>query len=164
MFARPDARAAVGALIETLKAQGDTYRRWLIPEARQAAATALGRIGPVAEPAVPALIDVLRERSPDAFFLRPAAATALGRIGQPVERVVSALTDALRSKPRDTEIIEPAFRALGRIGPGSAPAIPTLLKTLESPLTFDGAAIRAALWCKSARPPPKPRRTDRKNS
>jgi len=92
-----------------------------------------------------ALIDVPRERSPDAFRLRPAAATALGRIGQPVERVVSALTDALRSKPRDMEIIEPAVRALGRIGPGSVPAIPTLLKTLESPLTFDGAAIRAAL-------------------
>ena len=120
----PDAKAAVPALIKTLRAEGDTYRQWEVAETRQAAAIALGHIGPAAESAVPALIEALQDKSNGAIFLRPAAATALGEIGQPVEQVVPTLTGVLRGRTISDPEIEPAVRALGRIGPGSEAAIP----------------------------------------
>jgi hypothetical protein len=65
--------AAIPALVENL------HRR--STEVREAAAVALGRLGPDARDAVPDLIGVLRDGV--GVHMRIAAADALGRIGEP---------------------------------------------------------------------------------
>jgi HEAT repeat protein len=116
---------------------------------RQAAAEALGDLGPDAVPAVPALVDALRRRDtarPAALALArmgpqgvdalltvdPAGVPgevleeALARAGPPA---VPALVAALdRSEgPTATLLVE----ALGRMGPGAEAALPTLARLLR---------------------------------
>jgi HEAT repeat protein len=131
----PAARAAVPALIKTLRAKHAPNKVYVYA-ARKEAAKTLGRIGPAAESAVPALIEVLQDESPSAILVHEAAVTALGDIGQPAELVVPALIQALQraNLAFNWTVAEQAVRALGRLGSRSEPAIPTLLDMLESPI------------------------------
>lgn len=108
---------AVPALIEELKNPD--------PQKREEAATALGRIGPVAAAAIEPLIATFAD--PD-LYLRGAAAVALSRIGA---GAVSALTDALADP--NPEIRWSAAIALGRLGPHAASAVTALSRALNDP-------------------------------
>jgi len=82
---------------------------------RRDAAEALGRIGPAAEMAIPALVERLK-RDPEST-VRQFAARALGRMGPQSEQVVLALTLAL--KDRSESVREWAAEALERIEVGN---------------------------------------------
>lgn len=78
--------AAVPLMIENLQYRDPEPERQA--EVRRQAAEVLARIGPDAEPAVPALIEALQDPSPS---VRKAAAHALGQIGPAAEAAVPAL-------------------------------------------------------------------------
>ncbi len=87
----------------------------------------LGEMGPEAEPAIEALIELIdgpcRRTQHEALI-------ALGKIGPAAEAAVPALTEALRHT--DGPCRYGAVYALGRIGPEAEPAKPILLETTES--------------------------------
>jgi HEAT repeat protein len=95
------------------------------PKAREAAPRALGRIGPAAAPAVPALADALTD--PDQA-VRLSAASALGWIGPAAAPAVPALIEVLADP--DQRVRGIASGALGLIGP---PAVPALANALADP-------------------------------
>lgn len=95
------------------------------PTEQEAAATALGRIG---MPAVPALIQVLRHRDP---AVRKQAALVLARIGPEAFEAVPELTATLDDT--DESVRKAAARALGQIGPAAAEAVPALMRSLVQP-------------------------------
>ena len=107
---------------------------------RIAAADDLGHIGQIkksyTEPAVPALIDALRDTDAG---VRKAAANALGKVDPDVKLAVPALTDALKDKV--PPVRQAAASALGLIGPDAKDAIPTLRETQKD---SDRAVSRAA--------------------
>ena len=89
---------------------------------QEAAADALGRIGP---PAIPQLIDLLK--SPDAD-VRLIAAQVLARMGSDAKEAVPNLIPLL--KDPDERVRKAATRTLGRIGPDAAAAVPELMQAL----------------------------------
>jgi HEAT repeat protein len=81
------------------------------PGVRERAAVALGRLGPEAKPAVPALILAIRDESN--WVIRAEAAIALGNIGPEAKAALRTLVAALRD---DSEYVrEQAARALLQI-------------------------------------------------
>jgi HEAT repeat protein len=92
------------------------------PEVRQSACVEIGKIGPRAAPAIPALIEQLMEEKGG---LRHGPAEALGRIGA---TAVAPLLERLRREPDAEDSI---FLALERMGPEAEPAIPMLLDALK---------------------------------
>ncbi|AWM36210.1 HEAT repeat protein [Gemmata obscuriglobus] len=113
------------------------------PGERVVAAELLGDLGPKAEGAVQALVEVIRSTpapAPIPFadqrewsreeaaadFLLKATWDALERIGP---KAVPALTELLTHP--DAEIRERASAVLGAIGPGAADAVPALIKCLS---------------------------------
>jgi HEAT repeat protein len=62
---------------------------------REAAARALGAIGPQTKEVVPALVRALADSE---WFVRQSAAVALGRIGPAAKEALPALTKALRDE------------------------------------------------------------------
>jgi HEAT repeat protein len=110
-----------------------TLRRGATTE-RLRAAQALGRLGPLALEALPALADRLSD--PDES-IRSAAAAAAGQMGP---TAVPILRRGLSHF--DKQVRRQSVWALGRIGPPAAPAVPDLciaLKDLD-PRTGTGAA------------------------
>jgi len=111
--------------------------RWVVeddqPYVREWAAHGLGRIGPRAKAAVPALINALED---DYYNVRHAAAEALGDIGVATAPVVEALVRRLEDEKSYVRTC--ATRALAEFGPKARAAIPALLKHLE-----DADALRA---------------------
>jgi len=105
---------------------------------RQNAINALGAIGPAAEPAVPALIDVLRNSprtekgasgpSKLAGNSRSAAAAALGRIGPRAKGAVQALAAALNDE--NLPVRRWSATSLGEIGVDARSAVPALVRAL----------------------------------
>ena len=89
---------------------------------KDAAADALGRIGPSA---VPALAQALHSADPD---VRLKAVEVLARMGSDAAEAVPDLV-ALLDDP-DERIRKAATRTLGRIGPEAAPAVPALMRSL----------------------------------
>lgn len=69
---------------------------------RAAAARALGNFGPLARPAIPALISILR--GPEDRWTQAAAADALGELALDPELVIPALTASLQSSNRTLQI------------------------------------------------------------
>jgi len=106
--------------------------------ARAAAASALGRLGAAAAPAISALVDALRDSQDSA---RAAAAEALGRLGD--QRAIPALVQSLRDPSADVR--GRSAGALGEIGGPAAVAIPKLLETLHDPESLVRATAVEAL-------------------
>lgn len=97
------------------------FRQWGL---RETTIDTLARIG---KPAVPALVEALRDPNPD---LRDQAALALARIGPQAEEAVPDLIAALND---DNEVVrKDVVRALGQVGPQAAVAIPELIDVLRS--------------------------------
>lgn len=97
-------------------------------EVRWNAARTLGKIGPDAVAAVPALIEQLQD---DDALVREHAAEALGDIGPPASQAVPALVEAL-SDPV-TRVRRDAVRSLGQIGPSAKQAAPAVRRLLADP-------------------------------
>jgi HEAT repeat protein len=91
------------------------------PRRAAGAADTLGRIGPAASAAVPALVAALKAR------VSLPAISALGSIGPDAEAAVPALITAL-AKPA---LRREAVITLGKIGPHAAAAIPALVAALQ---------------------------------
>jgi HEAT repeat protein len=97
-----DKAYTVSGLLEMLKDQD--------PKVRYTAVSHLGKFGPTAKEAVPALTATLKD--PDTS-VRIGATYALARIGPDAEAAVPALKDALKDK--DREVREGAAYALKQI-------------------------------------------------
>jgi HEAT repeat protein len=98
---------------------------------RQAAAEALAKVGPRA---VPALVDVLKDREPSS---RDAAANSLRLMGPGAKEAVTAL--AARLKDDSPDVRQRAAEALGAIGPDAKDAAPALVEALKDPGNAEGA-------------------------
>ena len=105
----PAANVDVSAQIEQLKSP-DT-------NARVEAATTLASAGPNAAPALPALIEALKNDSDP--LVRRLAAYALGQIGPDAKEAIPALTAALQSG--DREMITSVINAIRAIDPSAMP-------------------------------------------
>jgi HEAT repeat protein len=86
----------------------------------------LAEMGPLAAPAVPALIEALRIKND----IPHGAVRALGRIGPAAKEAVPALCECLKEK-LSYGLRTEAAEALGRIGPAASPAIPALKELLR---------------------------------
>lgn len=93
---------------------------------RQAAARGMGRIGPQAKEAVPALLVALDDESSG---VAAEAAAALGAIQAPETRVIDGLIEALNNK--DGEVRRYAAYALSQYGAKARSAGPALTKLLR---------------------------------
>lgn len=116
----------VPALIKALKSK---EAEGMLPSS---AAEALGRLGPAAESAVPALIETMKRNEP---FIADHAAEALGKIGP---AAVPALREVLSTS--NGAVWAHAARALGSAGPASKDTISLLLESLSQ----DDPSVRAA--------------------
>jgi HEAT repeat protein len=102
---------------------------------RLEAARALGKLGPAAAVAVPALIAALQERN---LNLRLAAVSALGGVGAAAAPAIPALAVAMAGV--HLVLARLAAQALSRIG---LPAVATLVELLQS---SDPYVRREATW------------------
>jgi HEAT repeat protein len=92
---------------------------------QEAAADALGRIGPAA---VPSLTQALQNPDPE---VRLKAVEVLGRMGVDAKDAVPHLVRLLDDP--DDQVRKAATRTLGRIGPPAQEAVPALMRTLLQP-------------------------------
>jgi HEAT repeat protein len=118
-FARAEASDAVPPLVDLLDHK-EANVRWN-------AARTLGKIGPGAKTAVPALVVRLREDSDPA--VREHAAEALGDIGPDAKEGVPALVQALRDE--NAKVRRDSARSLGQIGPAARAAVAALNDRLK---------------------------------
>jgi len=132
--AQTGAGASVADLVKDLR--GPDWDR------RVMAAAMLGSLGAAAKPALPALLDGLKD--PEATVLyRTAATLTLGQIGPEAKEAIPALIELLRARdtrpgldPSDTDLWHQARAnaayALGHIGPAdTAAVIPALLDAVR---------------------------------
>ncbi len=91
------------------------------------AVAVIDRLGPKAKEAVPALIDELKDPSPE---YRRQVEFALATIGPDAKAAVPALVKELNDE--DPRVRRTACYALGKIGPAAADALPELQKNLTS--------------------------------
>ncbi len=98
---------------------------------------ALGSLGPLAEGAVPALIEILSIKEEETekdkrklylYFAQNEVAKTLGKIGPSAKKAVPALVGALNVESEHTR--EAAAKALGKIGPAAHAALPALFERL----------------------------------
>jgi HEAT repeat protein len=120
-------------------------------EVRLMAALALGHAGPEAEPAVPALTELLSDPSPD---VRVAAAEALGKVGPAATGAVPGMA-ALLKEDQPARVVR-VLKALRRLRGANYEAIPAFVEATRHPdaetrenaseaLGEAGAAARDAL-------------------
>jgi HEAT repeat protein len=110
------------------------------PTAQAQGALGLGKLGPAAAPAVPALIDALE--SP-ALLVRQNAALALGDIGPDARAAVPSLTSSLADP--EWQVRRAAAVALGMIGPEAKPAEKALEQLTADKNSLVQKAAREAL-------------------
>jgi HEAT repeat protein len=104
---------------------------------QEAAAEALGRIGPAA---LPQLVELLKSPQAD---VRLIAAQVIARMGSDAKEAVPALIPLLNDP--DERVRKAATRTLGRIGPDAAAAVPELLEALvESESASPEGEVRRA--------------------
>lgn len=116
--------AAVPILLEALTRE-EGFRA---SARRELAARTLGRLGPLARPAVPALTSALAD--PEAS-IRIAAADGLGAMGPVAKDAVPQLVRILTDKQEVEWGHVAAARALGRIGPAALAAVPDLVAAMN---------------------------------
>ena len=92
--------------------------------------------------AVPALIDLLKDKDPD---LQRTVVRILGQIGPPAREAVPSIAEILHDK--DWQFRSVAAVALGQIGPDAKPAVAELTAALK-----DGERLRAGLRNRGPRP------------
>ncbi len=95
------------------------------PKDRSYAIQVLGKIGPAANTAIPAIKEQMKDK---ADVLRLECAVALVNLGQVSQDVADVLCALLKSQ--QMEIQAQAAATLGRIGAKAAPAIPDLVNCL----------------------------------
>jgi HEAT repeat protein len=120
---------------------------------RQTAAAALGRIGPPAKTAVPALLDsykasVKLDLATDQGGARRAVIEAMARIDPDPKTYLPLLQDALK-KDRDPGVLVAAVTAAGRLGTSAKPAVPLLREVQQLSLAVqpagDASGVRKAV-------------------
>src|SRR5262249_7094270 len=93
-----------------------------IPEVRRSGVEALEAMGPLAEPAIPELVQALGDSN---LFVRWAAARTLGWLApRSAPQVVPGLVCLLRE--HDIDVRTAAITALGQYGPAAGSAVPAL--------------------------------------
>lgn len=102
--------------------------RELDEETRWNAARTIGKVGPTATAAIPALVAALQD---EAATVREHAAEALGDIGPNAGEAVGALASVLTD--RATRVRRDAVRSLGQIGATARPAVPEIKRLLHDP-------------------------------
>jgi glyceraldehyde-3-phosphate dehydrogenase type I len=100
-------------------------KSWLSAN-RAKAAKALGKIGPVTDQVIPALIKALEDSD---WEVRYYAAKALGKIGPVAKDAAPALIKVLEDS--DSYVRRYAAEALGKIGPVTDQVIPALVRALK---------------------------------
>lgn len=147
----PDARAAVPALATALL-ESDPHVRKVAADALGAihqepqvavpalaemlktgecldAVKALAKFGPEAHAALPALLDLLKDKD---GTVRWQAVYALGKIGPEAKEAVPALLTALRTD-EDPLVREHSAESLGQIGAEAKTVVPALIQALKDP-------------------------------
>lgn len=109
------------------------------PAIRMQTVQTLGRIGPKAREAVPALIAGLNDSDE---VVRMVSAQSLGMVGQHSEQAVPALTRALQDLSQAVRI--ESINALGKFGLGARDAVTALLETAKADASLKGN-VRIAL-------------------
>jgi HEAT repeat protein len=99
------------------------------PVQRKGAARVLQEAGPVAAPAVPALVKAIKEDKVDG--VRAASVKVLQGIGPDAKEAVLVLADALSDKTLEVKLN--AADALGAIGPAAKDATPALIAGMNTP-------------------------------
>lgn len=95
------------------------------PQVRSISAVALREMGGRALSALPALAKALSDPEP---YVRAPAADAIAAIGAPAKAAVQALIDRLTVPDEQAYVLRSVTKALGRIGPDAASALPFLEK------------------------------------
>ena len=126
-----EADSRIDQLIRQMKDPDDSVRI--------KAAHALGRLGPKAKAAVPALIETLNDKKPR-YTVRVAAAQALAEIGPDAEAAIPALIDILNDKQDPDADCYNAPRVLGKIGKAAVPHLIEALKAKNSELRIGAAS------------------------
>jgi HEAT repeat protein len=127
-------QVASQALLKTLQQEKDANVRGVI-------AISLGKIRPVAEEVLPAILHALKDKAPEA---RMGAAQSLGFLGPLTPDVVPALVNALE-KDAHPWVRAGAAEGLGRIDASTSDVVEGLVKALENDdeLHVQAAAGRA---------------------
>jgi HEAT repeat protein len=126
---------AVPSLVRVLEDKNEAKRDGGGPAER--AARALGRIGPAARDAIPALLKAMRTE----HYVRISAAKALVSMGTAAKPAVPDLIPLLESR----ETRPWAGRILGAIGPDARAAVPALVEALKDRDSFVAADVGSAL-------------------
>lgn len=106
------------------------HDRW---DVRAAAATALGNMGPMAEPAVEDILPLLNDEESER--VRICAALALGRIGRPLHLILPALGKMAESDYPDdfsADVPAAALAALAAMGPDAAEQAPVVRRIMRN--------------------------------
>lgn len=132
----PHVRSVAAAAIPEVDTPADTaipaLQKMLTTETGRTAARALSKYRGEASPAIPALLEMLNNKSLDSET-RWNAARTLGKIGPPAKVAIPDLVAHLHD---DAETIrEHAAEALGDIGPDSKDAVPALIDVLADKAT-----------------------------
>lgn len=139
LFVRRFAAQALGEVGADPKTAVPALSALLKEDTKELTEAAIGALGKLGEPAVPALVQALKKKDADpkkkekgnkkgpatpnrSAFLRAKAAVALGEIGSAAKSAVPALIDALK----DASIRADVAIALGNIGSAAKEAVPAL--------------------------------------
>jgi HEAT repeat protein len=125
-------RPALGFFIEGLK-DGHYF-------VRARCAHAILNLAPEAKPAIPGLLQQIKEKMHDDWEGRGYAAAALGVMGVRDPAMIPALVEGLDQKPYK-ELRLHSARFLGEMGPQAKAAVPTLIAASKEP---DAEVARAA--------------------
>jgi HEAT repeat protein len=112
------------------------------PKVRQAAAAAVGRLGPTAKDAVPGLAGLLDQ--PESWLVAEAV-QALARLGPDAGAAVPALLKRLTGEERFPFLTVEVARALGQIGTAARDAVPALEQVTRGDDAEAADAAEAAL-------------------
>jgi hypothetical protein len=146
MAQRPrDAREDMGQAVLAMRKR--LFSR--LPALRAEAARALAALGPLAEPALDDLMQLLGDSDDE---VRVAAAYALGRIAMQPDKIVPMLVESLD----DHNLVRPAAVAIAAYGPAARSAVPglasALLKALDETRYTDVDSLVHAIEATAADP------------